>query len=78
LCGVGCPTGYYPSALRCDFNCGSGCTTYNSTTCTQVGGASFSSCGAVCPTGYHVTARRCDFNCGSGCTSSNSVMCTAD
>jgi hypothetical protein len=31
---VTCPAGYHRSALRCDFSCGSGCTSSNSVTCT--------------------------------------------
>ena len=63
-CGVGCLSGYHPTAYSCNLACGL-CPPggYNQTTCVA-NSSSYTSCGIGCLSGMHPTKYSCNYACG--------------
>ena len=63
-CGIGCPSGYYPTQVNSNPWCGSAYGNY-STTCNSISGTPLYTCGTSCPSGYYPTQVNSNPWCGS-------------
>ncbi|MFY2564312.1 hypothetical protein ACN469_42365 [Corallococcus terminator] len=76
ICGIGCPSGQYPTRFYCNLACSTNCVSPNATDCSAIPMCgSISTCGIGCPTGYSSTGTYCNLSCGSSCVSHNATRC---